>query len=330
MYVEKTIRGFAIAIIVLFAVEGLSWFTAPVPPCLIVDDSRQPTANSAEHKDCPTFFAGMQIIGRRAADFIKRDDNDKVIVAAFTVVLALSTIGLWLAAIQLWRSTQKLWEAGERQIENNRAAAEQQNSALVVSNNVARMAALGAQESAKASVRQAELAESALVQLERPYIFVFGANRFWLDEAAKAFFIEYTVANYGKMPAIVEQPLISFVIDNRAQPQAPLLAEASHGLIVSPILEGGETRKFKAYLPQGMREQGVSIEVAEGMSASGEPTGQLYPSIIQSTGYELFFRAVISYRGPFSSGHTSAALWWLDSSAGEFVVRGGEKYNYVK
>ena len=78
-------------------------------PCLVqVEPSGQASANKEEH-DCPTFFAGSLLLYQRGFEWIKHDDNDKAVVAAFTIVLALSTIGLWLA-------TNKLWEAGERQL----------------------------------------------------------------------------------------------------------------------------------------------------------------------------------------------------------------------
>src|SRR5262245_61776338 len=51
------------------------------------------------------------------AEFVKTDDNEKVIVASFTAVLALSTIGLWLATVSLQRTTNSLDMAGERQLD---------------------------------------------------------------------------------------------------------------------------------------------------------------------------------------------------------------------
>ncbi|MHB8271248.1 hypothetical protein [Bradyrhizobium sp.] len=77
-------------------------------PCLITPESGQQVANGNQPQDCPTFFAGTLIVFERSYNWIKHDDNDKAVVAAFTVVLALSTIGLWLA-------TNKLWAAGEKQ-----------------------------------------------------------------------------------------------------------------------------------------------------------------------------------------------------------------------
>jgi hypothetical protein len=112
----------------LFA-EGLSWITASWPgrPCLVQQESYKEAAHQADQKHCATFFAGTIIVASRAVDLIKRDDNDKAIVAAFTIVLAFSTIGLWVATLQLWRSTDKLWKAGERQLELIETNASQQS-----------------------------------------------------------------------------------------------------------------------------------------------------------------------------------------------------------
>lgn len=90
--------------------EGLSWFTAGgLGPCLIEPEHSQQAADDNGHKDCPTFFAGMLLSFERGFEWIKRDDNDKAVVAGFTIVLAISTIGLWFA-------TNRLWAAGERQL----------------------------------------------------------------------------------------------------------------------------------------------------------------------------------------------------------------------
>jgi len=105
---QATLRnGLLLAFCYLLFAEFLSWITASWPgPCLI----------QWEHPECPTFIAGIVLMTERASDFIKHDDHDKVIVAAFTAVLALSTIGLWLATVSLQRSTNNLWKAAERQI----------------------------------------------------------------------------------------------------------------------------------------------------------------------------------------------------------------------
>jgi hypothetical protein len=71
---------------------------------LVYEESHQQAVEPGDQKHCATFLAGTIIVAQRTVDLIKRDDNDKAIVAAFTIVLALSTIGLWVATLQLWRA----------------------------------------------------------------------------------------------------------------------------------------------------------------------------------------------------------------------------------
>lgn len=196
MFFEKTVRGFFVAICVLFFLEVLSWLTASFPPCLIEYDHGDQTPHNDNHKDCPTFFAGMGIAGHRAAEFIRHDDNDKVIVAAFTVVPAFSTIGLWIATIGLQRSTNKLWESGERQIEITRSAAWRQIRAMAESNSAARQAAQAATESAIVAVG-VELPKLVLYHLD----FNIGSG----DVAAhlRQPSLSVSVKNYGRTPAFL-------------------------------------------------------------------------------------------------------------------------------
>jgi hypothetical protein len=108
---------FILCLCYLLFAEGLSWIAASgPPPCLIQVEHTQELGNQGDQKYCATFFAGMIIVVERTVDIIKSHDNDKAIVAAFTIVLGLSTIGLWIATFGLQRSTKKLWEAGEKQI----------------------------------------------------------------------------------------------------------------------------------------------------------------------------------------------------------------------
>jgi hypothetical protein len=75
--------------------EGLSWITASWPgPCLVQEENYDEGSNK---KNCATFVAGMVTVTGRAIEIIKSHDNDKAIVAFFTIVLAISTIGLWVA-----------------------------------------------------------------------------------------------------------------------------------------------------------------------------------------------------------------------------------------
>src|SRR6266852_2159167 len=105
---ERRLSLLCVLSFLIFA-EGMSWITAGgLGPCLVKPEHSEQAPNSNEHQDCPTFLAGTLLTFERGVDWIKHDDNDKAVVAGFTVVLAISTIGLWLATI-------KLWKAGEAQ-----------------------------------------------------------------------------------------------------------------------------------------------------------------------------------------------------------------------
>jgi hypothetical protein len=119
--------GLFLAFCFFLLAEILSWETASWPgPCLVQEEHNQQAPNNNNHKDCPTFLSGLVVVGQIGADFIKHNDNDKVIIGAFTIVLAVSTIGLWLATVSLQRTTNSLWEAGERQLRHSEGTAERQ------------------------------------------------------------------------------------------------------------------------------------------------------------------------------------------------------------
>jgi hypothetical protein len=91
------------------------------------------------------------------------------------------------------------------------------------------------QVAAKAANDAAEIAQRSLTDLERPYIFIFGVRqiRHVVDDE---WYVEFTVANYGKMPAIIEGAWIDFVTDNEGKPPSPTLLEEGHTLLASPNL----------------------------------------------------------------------------------------------
>src|ERR1700682_199159 len=117
---ERRVFFLCLLSFLMFA-EGLSWMMAGgLGPCLVKPEHSQQSTNHDNHQDCPTFLAGTLLVFERGADILKRDDNDKAVVAGFTVVLAISTIGLWLATNRLWRAgeTQRLLaeDTAERQL----------------------------------------------------------------------------------------------------------------------------------------------------------------------------------------------------------------------
>jgi hypothetical protein len=126
---ERRVFWLCVLSFLIFA-EGLSWITAGgLGPCLVAPEHSEQAANNDNQHYCPTFLAGSILSLERGFEWIKRDDNDKAVVAAFTVVLAISTIGLWLA-------TNRLWSAGERQLLHLGDTAERQLRAYVMPDHV--------------------------------------------------------------------------------------------------------------------------------------------------------------------------------------------------
>ena len=160
--------------------------------------------------------------------------------------------------------------------------------------------------SADATTRQAMAAEAALVQLERPYVFIFGVRGIKQDQQTHDFFVEYTVANYGKMPAIIEGPHIGFEISERAEPPT--------------ILQAGEQRKkTRAYFSAGMVGDDINVVIETVRAADVDPNAILagkeeppetvVPIFTIPDGFDIFFRAAIRYRGPFTADHETGAVW---------------------
>jgi hypothetical protein len=193
----------------------------------------------------------------------------------------------------------------------------------------AREAADGARDSAAAATKQAKIAEDMLVKRERPYVFVFGltAIRQRRDSVfADAYFIEYTVANHGPMPAIIEGAWVGFELSDRAEPGRPLLVDDSHKLTTNPIMPTGDIRRIKAFFPTSMIVGVVGDVITVG--DSGETRG-IIPQFDVPDGNDVFFKAIVKYRGPFSEEHETGAEWIYQGGTDQFVSRGSSG-NYIR
>jgi hypothetical protein len=168
---------------ILFA-EFSSWFTAgPNSPLCLIEPEQSYQASNNHQKDCPTFFAGSILLGQRGFEWIKRDDNDKAVVAGFTVVLAISTIGLWLA-------TKSLYSAGERQLHFLRESAAIQSHEMQAS-------IAAAQQSAEA----AAISANHIPTIERAYVFATPQPNIEKGMTITTLFLQ----NFGQTPAIVTE-----------------------------------------------------------------------------------------------------------------------------
>ena len=186
------------------------------------------------------------------------------------------------------------------------------------------MAARAAQSSAAATVEQAEIARDSATKLQRPYIFVFGVTDF--KPAQTEFSVDYTVANYGAIPAILEEVFVGFVFSDRADPDMPPRIWDDHDLSTNPILAASEKRgPLSEPVPTGM-DSGAPINISD--EAGGFLPDRFVPDWTVPSGHDVFFRVIIRYRGPFSSGHETSATWLCERGSKQLIQRGGEEYNY--
>jgi hypothetical protein len=162
--------------------------------------------------------------------------------------------------------------------------------------------------------------------LERPWIFVFGAKVVGPD-VYNEWYIEYTVANYGKMPAIISKVNNGIEISEKVEPAWPLEAVEGNSLVDAPILASGEQRTIRELIPVQEAEKG-SVAYRTTQTESGEQTIEAIPLYNTPTGFDSFFIVKIDYRGPKSIGHGTAACW-LYMPPYDLLVRGGEDYNYT-
>lgn len=181
-----------------------------------------------------------------------------------------------------------------------------------VSLDEAKTAARAAADAASASARQADAAEQSLAKIERPYLFIFNVSK-PIIEASKSegdprnLAVTYTVANYGKIPAVIEDVRAELSI--LAAPVEPTVVGPDHPLEVSPILASSDERpEIRQSIPWSNFLIDADLEI---------------PSF--GAGKFLFLWVTIAYRGPFTSGHKTDLCWRYDEQIRAFVHYQGEK-----
>lgn len=173
-------------------------------------------------------------------------------------------------------------------------------------------------DTARSGQASANVAEKMLNSVERPYVFLFRVHGIKSNDnfGDYDFYIDYVIANHGKTPAVIESMSSSISLEDHVG----MLEEVHSGHTTkhSPILPPGETREAAASCPydpihfKDVGDQWGSHEIA-------------YPKT-----KHFFFRLVVHYRGPFTSGHETSACWSWDDKEHCLVPYGGEEYNYTR
>jgi hypothetical protein len=192
------------------------------------------------------------------------------------VIEAVSTIAIALFTGTLWWSTRRLWRATKEAAEH-------------------------------------------IPLIERPYIYAFGVHKLITDRTVVGGFtpfIKYTVANYGKTPAVIEMVEAGMIVLNEIPIVPPHRDNFIHWLVRNPVMEPAE------------RRANTKVELPDGVTFTNPSEQEFCPTLAE--GHRLFFRLVIKYRGPFAGGYETSACWELDPDNNRFRETGGAKYNYAK
>jgi hypothetical protein len=172
----------------------------------------------------------------------------------------------------------------------------------------AKRAANTATDAANAASRQAYVAEQSLAKIERPYVFIFNVSALAVDEIedieedCTLLRVTYSIANYGKIPAIIKHAMVS--LSAFTEPLSPARLEYNHSLIVSPILAAGE------------RRDGIEETLKWDGNIKNDEWDNKYPALGDN---ELWFWAIVAYRGPFTDQHETRICWRYDEATGHFT-----------
>lgn len=297
---KRFVVALCAVLLALLIIDRVSLFFAP---CIAAEGNKP-----QQHED-----GGNQACAKRQGIVIAGLETLKAVPPDWWT--ALAGIAVAFFTFTLWRSTDRLWRAGRDQIRQARSAAADQLAQMTVANDAAR-------DSAEAAVRSARAAEQSLTGLERPYIFIFSVGPMEDDSAEGGWWrVPYTIANYGKTPAIIGGARVG-VVDTAANGDVldPAMLDDDSPLRAQPFLAAGETMRLFEPVPHFVIEENAGIEVVR--HADGTDTS--FPILKKET----FFRAVIPYDGTLTSGHETGCLWRY-MGGGRFALRGiAPNHNY--
>jgi hypothetical protein len=185
---------------------------------------------------------------------------------------------------------------------------------------------------ARVTKRQAELtaasvkvAERALIDAERPYVFVLDVKGF-LEDPPGAYedswpWVDFVVVNHGRTPAIVTRCDIEFFINAPSQ----YVGEDVKSWSVftdAPIVVVGEKIKSR----RDFRFKDPKMLVPYTYQNDEYIQGILVPTLSESE--ELYFVVHVLYEGPFTRDHSTRSCWRWDKALWRFVPH--ERFSHRK
>src|SRR5208282_6034361 len=164
----------------------------------------------------------------------------------------------------------------------------------------AKIAAEAAKEAANAAKSQAKIAERALTELERPWVFVESSLDLHgsPDDDFEEPYALFDITNHGRGPAIIEE-FHGEIASAELRPNSPMLRDEFHG-IVGP---GKAMEKCKIHCPIGFGYDLAVSPIDDTQSPIPKPA---------QDGWEVFLRILIRYSDIAGGAHVSAFCWRYD------------------
>jgi hypothetical protein len=169
---------------------------------------------------------------------------------------------------------------------------------------------------AEAAAKAARVAEKALLDLERPYVFVHGMHGVEAlpqDEYRPR--IVYNVSNNGKLAARIDSVSIACGPGNNGS-FPPLRLQDRHRLLERPILSADEQRTRLIHELQGEN----FITRGDG----SEPSAVAY-----DVDDGVVFQVLIEYRGPSGQSHETGQVWKYDKESGGWCEVADPHHTYM-
>ena len=169
---------------------------------------------------------------------------------------------------------------------------------------------------AEAAAKAARVAEKALLDLERPYVFVHGMHG--VEALAQDGFrprIIYNVSNNGKLAARIDSVSIACGPGHNGS-FPPLRLQDRHRLLERPILSADEQRTRLIHELQG--ENFIS------RGDGSEPSAVAY-----DVDDGVVFQVLIEYRGPSGQSHETGQVWKYDKESGGWCEVADPHHTYM-
>jgi hypothetical protein len=233
----------------------------------------------------------------------------------FTAILAVATVGLGFATIGLYFVSQRQLKHAEIESQRARVYRLKDEGRIIEQFEIAR-------KNAEATKTQADVAKDTLTKIQRPYIYVFGVDRLLTSPQVPGLtpYVEYSVANYGQTPAVIEIVNVGFFSGHT--PEIPLHVDFDHQLVISPIMPPHDRRDLR----EPILEQFIGENLGVIVDLEKQTT---YPLPRLTPNESLFFRVMVSYNGPFVYGYETSATWIWNQASDRFVQLNDPQYTYA-